>query len=100
MSDTAMPPLFGTAPPLSCSRLGCGADATWHVIWSPDMENGLTCEEHAEEVRRLWAFWSLHRYELTCSMPGKALFHADVDRCVLPEPTTARAATKNAQEDT
>lgn len=88
-------PLGGVAPPLQCNRvvggtLGgddeeyCGKDATWHVIWTSDLENGLACDEHMDEIRRRWMFFAVHPYEPTCSMPD-AVYVYDENRCVIDE---------------
>lgn len=62
-----LPPMFGTAPPLTCTRIGCDADATWHVLWTADLENGLCCDEHYAETRRRWVYYAAHPYEPICS---------------------------------
>jgi hypothetical protein len=87
----SLPPLGGHAPPLQCNRAfnaaltdHCGKPATWHIIWTSDAENGLVCDEHANEARRRWAFVGIHPYEMSCSMPG-ARYLADENRCVVDE---------------
>src|SRR5690349_14395106 len=86
MTDT--PALSGRdAPPLKCGRIlsglntpdevVCGRDATWHVIWETDGENGLACDEHYVFIQRNWNFWTSHEYKMECSMPGSRL-------CVTP----------------
>lgn len=88
------PPIGGVAPPLQCNRIVhgdlagrgyCGREATWHIMWTADMENGLACDEHAQEARELWVFYAIHEYESACSMAdmGAMYFH-DINRCLLP----------------
>jgi hypothetical protein len=47
------------------------------------MENGLACDEHADEARSRWVFYAIHPYEMACSMPG-AVYSEELNRC-LPE---------------
>lgn len=82
---SALPPLGDIAPPLQCNRLlewpdqasRCGKPATWHVIWTSDMENGLACDEHYDEARSTWAYFAVHPYRMECSMPGAVYVHAE-----------------------
>ena len=91
------PPLMGQAPPLQCNRLmsgdhqyatidppsglpHCGQPATWHIMWTADLDNGLACVEHMEEARRKWTYYAAHPYEPTCSMPG-AFFVDELNQC-------------------
>lgn len=87
MSDY-LPPLFGSAPSLTCSRWigdrNCGAPATWHVIWTAQLDNGLCCDEHMAEARRVWAFFAAHPHAIECDMPGTAFLAAE-NRCVVDE---------------
>lgn len=82
------PPLMGVAPPLQCNRVTgahdgeyCGREGKWHIIWTADCENGIACDEHADEAKRLWVYFGLHPYEMACSMPGSRYF-ADIDKCL------------------
>lgn len=85
---SALPPLFGVAPPLACSYwLGdrnCGKPGTWHIMWTEDLENGIACDEHFAEVRERWCYYAIHEYRPDCSMPG-ALYHRDENICVVDE---------------
>lgn len=103
--ETVLPPMFGVAPPLSCTRVGCGADATHHIIWTPDMENGLVCDEHLVEARERWTWWAVHAYQPVCSMEGARFLEAE-NRCVSPNdpvlfaaaaPCTTSPATDRAE---
>lgn len=89
------PPLGQVAPPLQCNRLMsgafdapepdyCGKPAKWHIIWTSDGENGIACDEHADEARRLWVYFGLHAYEPVCSIRG-ARYLPDEDRCVVDD---------------
>lgn len=92
MSSTELPPVGGHAPPLLCSRLRnwpipssrCPNEATHHVMWNEDGDNGLVCEEHRLEAVAQWKPMAVHPYEMACSMPG-ALFVHDENRCVIDE---------------
>jgi hypothetical protein len=100
-----LPPIGGHAPALQCNRLTggtfdqpdyCGRPGTWHIIWTADAENGIACDEHADEARRLWVYFGLHAYDPVCSMPG-ATYLPDEDRCVIDEDSlglTAAAAVE------
>lgn len=87
------PPLGGNAPPLQCNRLMggtfdepelCGKPGAWHVIWDLDLNNGICCDEHAEEARRLWVFIGFHPYSEVCSIGG-ARWLPDKDICVVDD---------------
>ena len=80
----ALPPLSGHASPINCTRVGCNRPATHHVIWTADIDNGLVCPEHLEEVNERWCYFALHPYEMACSMPG-AFFRDALNRCVVDE---------------
>lgn len=69
MNPNLTPPLFGIAPGLQCNRLmggsddvadACGKPATWHIFWTPDLENGICCDHHAAEARSRWVFYAIH----------------------------------------
>lgn len=87
-------PLGGHAPPLQCNRIvngstfdapdHCGREAKWHVIWTEDLENGLCCDEHMEEVLAKWMFYARHPYRMECSMPGAVYLH-DANVCLVDE---------------
>lgn len=55
---------FGADPNL------CGKPATWHIIWTPDGENGLACDEHAEYARAHFVNYDRHLFGGVCCMPG------------------------------
>jgi hypothetical protein len=79
-----LPPMFGAAPWGTCSRVGCEVPATHHVIWTADVENGLCCDKHMEEARRLWVFYAEHEYHVAfCSHP-QAKFHLEANECIIP----------------
>lgn len=87
------PPLGGVAPPLQCNRIlnddlehpdHCGKPGKWHIIWTADTENGIACDEHADEARRRWVYFGMHPYDPVCSMPG-AMYLVAEDRCVVDE---------------
>ena len=85
------PPIYddlGPAPTGVCSRwIGdspCGAAGTHHVIWDSEMTNGCVCTAHREEIRQNWVYIGLHLYAPACGMPGRAVWVASEDRCVLP----------------
>jgi hypothetical protein len=90
----ALPPIDkdGHAPPLVCGRLQnwpnpwsrCPREATTHVIWTPKIDNGLCCDDHADEARRLWTPYAMHPYRMECSMPGAVFVH-DLNLCVVDE---------------
>ena len=96
-----LPPMFDIAPPLVCSRWmvngNCGKPATWHVIWTADMENGLCCDEHMAEVRREWAFYAAHPYEMVCSIRG-CRFIEEENRCVVDDDDLGLEATESVAE--
>ena len=86
------PPIYddlGSAPTGVCSRwMGdspCGAAGTHHVIWDLEMNNGCVCAAHREEIRLNWVYIGLHPYTPACGMPGRAVWVASEDRCVLPD---------------
>lgn len=83
-----LPSLAGIAPPLQCNRVvegsmvtpvNCGRPATRHVFWTPKGENGLCCDEHYDEARQKWVFWTAHEYRMECSMPGAWVTFDDDD---------------------
>lgn len=76
-----LPPMRGIAPPLSCTRIGCGHDATHHIIWTADIDNGLVCDDHLVEAKERWSFVAVHPYQLDCSS-DHALFVWAENRCV------------------
>jgi hypothetical protein len=79
-----LPQMFGTAPPMTCSRVGCGRSATFHVIWTAEMDNGLCCDDHMEEARRRWRCYAHHDYDPGfCSHP-QASFEFSINKCVIP----------------
>jgi hypothetical protein len=93
MTGAPLLPELGDAPPLTCSRVGCSADATWHVIHDEDMVNGLACDRHMAEFRHAgWTYYRAHPYKLDCSAPS-AVFIIDENRCqiVPPESVAVRA---------
>ena len=73
-------PTGGVAPPLQCNRVlrgpleapeaYCGRPAEWHVLWDREVNNGLCCQEHYEEVCDRWVYLAAHEYDMACSMPG------------------------------
>jgi hypothetical protein len=76
--------MFGVCSPNTCSRVGCDKPPKWHIIWTADVENGLTCDEHLAEARRLWVFYAVHSYEPGyCSHP-KALYYPKENVCAIP----------------
>lgn len=87
-----LPPLGGHAPALRCGRLlrfpnsssQCPEEATHHVIWTEDCENGLVCEAHRIEAVSQWEPYAVHPYDMACSMPGAVFIHAE-NRCVTDE---------------
>lgn len=100
---TGLPPMKGTAPSLSCSRLlrypdessRCPNDATHHVIWTEDVENGLVCDFHRAEVETRWMAYAIHPYTLTCSTPGAVYVHS-LNRCLMPDQLDTTAPAKEA----
>lgn len=91
-------PELGAAPALSCSRLGCTADATWHVIHDlASMENGLACDQHmAEFGARNWRFDAAHAYALDCSHP-RAIYVVATNRCLIVDEATHVAIAEWAE---
>lgn len=92
------PPLFGHAPGLVCSRLvgdtACKEAAVVHVAWTPDLENGLACQEHRAELGAVWCYWQCHEYDPMCSIAG-AVWVSDPDgnsRCEVADLATAADA--------
>jgi hypothetical protein len=86
--------MFGVAPPLTCTRIGCDADATWHVIWTADGENGMCCDKHETEARRRWVFYAIHPYRLECSADDARVYWL-IDGssiCLHPDDPARRAA--------
>lgn len=47
----------------------CSRRATWHVIWTPDGENSIGCDEHAQEAEKRWTRYDRHPLTETCGMP-------------------------------
>lgn len=90
--NAPMPPLGGHAPPLQCNRLlrwpdessKCGRPATFHIVWTADLENGLACDEHMAEAKTKWCFFAVHLYRMECSMPGAIYLHEE-NVCVVDE---------------
>lgn len=60
----------------------CGAAATWHVIWTPDGENGAACDRHMPNAKT-FAYWAAHRYEDVCGAPN-SVFSNEENRCHIP----------------
>jgi hypothetical protein len=93
--DELLPPLGGSAPALFCSYgLGphCREFAAWHIIWTPQGDNGLACDQHKAETDRRWAYWTAHRYEPVCSTDGARFIIPDdgPSYCFLPDEQTVR----------
>ena len=80
------PPAFGFAPGLICSRWmgnrGCGKPGVTHVLWTEDLENGIVCVEHANELGTMWAYVDAHDYNPLCSIPGVVWDH---EGCIMPD---------------
>lgn len=84
-------PLGGYAPPIRCGRLlrwpdessACPNDATWHIIWTPECENTIDCDEHKVEAEG-YPHVAIHPYRMECSMPG-ATFVPVLNVCVVDE---------------
>jgi hypothetical protein len=74
------PPLLGDRPAMdqTCGRwLGttnCGKPATWHFMWTPEGDNGLTCDEHHDEALRVWTHHDRHPITAVCTMPDANWF--------------------------
>lgn len=69
----------------------CGKPATWHVIWTVEMDNTLCCDEHMADALIQWVFFMRHPIGPDCTMPD-ALFYDD--RCEIPrDDQLAQAAT-------
>lgn len=87
LGDFLPPFREGDVPSHICSRWivdhNCGRPATWHIIWTVDLENGTVCDEHLEEARREWVFFAVHPYEPSCAPP--ALFFWPENFCRKPE---------------
>jgi len=49
----------------------CGRPATWHIIWTPDTDNGMACDEHAAHAAARWAWYDRHPMTETCSAPER-----------------------------
>lgn len=71
-----IPPL-GSEQPDGISTCSCGPDddlcgkpATWHLIWTPDGENGLACDEHAAWANANFTEYDRHPFGGVCCMPG------------------------------
>lgn len=69
----------------------CPADATWHIAWDTDLENGLACDEHMAVARTRYVFADAHRVGPDCQMPG-ALWDFDNKRCTCPDTTAELTA--------
>jgi hypothetical protein len=54
-------------------------------MWTSDLENGLACDEHADEAREKWVFYAIHPYEMACSMVGIAVYSEPLNRCIIEE---------------
>lgn len=79
-----LPPMFGIAPSITCGRVGCRQPATRHIIWTAEIENGLVCDEHMAEARRLWVFYAEHEYDAGfCSHP-RAGYDFEQNACAIP----------------
>ena len=61
----------------------CGAVATWHIIWTPDTENGMACDRHMPAVRG-FAYYAVHPHGPACGRPGSRYFH-DENVCRWPD---------------
>jgi hypothetical protein len=79
----------------------CPASATWHILWTADLDAGLACDPHMTVARERFVFVDSHHVGPDCAMPG-AHWDFDSKRCVYPdEPavetaTAGRAAVKEA----
>ena len=76
----------GNAPATDCQD-----DATWHIAWDTNLENGFACDPHMDFVRTRYMFVDVHRIGPDCQMPGS---HWDFDnkRCVVPDESAELAA--------
>lgn len=90
MSDSITPPITGGgrfAGDLTCGRGTpedhCGAPATWHILWTVDLENGVVCNEHMGEAQRRWVYVERHSISPDCTMPDARWFE---NRCEVPIP--------------
>lgn len=107
--------MTATAPPLGDSRPfgeatcgrsvgptindGCGKPAAWHVLWTADGDNGLTCDEHYAELGIRWMFRDLHPFGGVCCMPNTVWIDSDAEspglcRWVVGEETLALDAAE------
>lgn len=72
----------------------CQSNATWHIAWDTNLENGLACDPHMDEARTRYVFVDSHRVGPDCQMPG-VVWDFDNKRCVYPDaPTTETAAAE------
>ncbi|MFJ3984379.1 hypothetical protein [Streptomyces fungicidicus] len=69
----------------------CGAQATWHILWTPAGDAGLACDPHMATARHRFVFTDSHPVGVDCTMPGSA-WSFDEKRCVCPGEPTALAA--------
>lgn len=84
-------PTFVPHQGISCGRAtGPGTDdfctkpPTWHVLWTPSLNNGLVCDEHMTETLAHWAFYARHSYQPGVCCHPKAVYDRKSNECVLP----------------
>lgn len=72
---TAPTPPLGDIRPVLDTRCGygdppvCPELSAWHIVWTPDMENSLACEKHAQEAAGRWTWYDRHPLTEVCTMP-------------------------------
>lgn len=44
----------------------CGKPATTHMLWTPDLDNGMACDEHKDDFEA----WRTHPLGGCCGMPN------------------------------
>lgn len=93
MSSELFPEFTDLVPPPHRCGYGtsldnvCGKRATWHVLWSSRLDNGLECDYHHNVVRSRWVFYADHPFDPNCCLVG-ASYDEKLNRCYWPEDTS------------
>lgn len=75
-------PLFGERPALdqTCGRLvpggHCNKQATVHMLWNEEGDNGLCCYEHTIEANCSWSIIDQHPITAVCTLPDANWFYS------------------------
>lgn len=69
----------------------CPADATWHILWTTQLDNGFACDPHMAVAREQFVFVDSHQVGPDCGTPGR-VWHYTQKRCLRPDESSTRSA--------